>query len=67
VRDIDVRDPACDEPENVEDVRRLWLQARWDLLDFARHLDGDATITASQLRMALRLATEAARTKIERG
>jgi hypothetical protein len=67
VRDIDVRDPACVESEKTEDVKRLWPQARLELLGFALHLDTNAAITAAQLRMALRLATEAARTKIEQG
>ena len=44
------------------DVRRLWPQARRELLGFADHLArGNAGITAAQLRLAVQLADRAAR------
>jgi hypothetical protein len=42
----------ADDPE----VEGLWSQARRELLGFARHLESNSAITASQIRLAVALA-----------
>jgi hypothetical protein len=66
MRDIDRDDPDCLARESEEDVNLMWKQARGELLSFSRALDrSNAQITASQIRMALRLADEAVGLRME--
>jgi hypothetical protein len=46
-------------PYTIEEIHRMWPQARDELTGFAQALDEKAGITSAQLRMALQLADAA--------